>query len=61
MNRSIEARLERLEADRQPPAPPLFVWCSAGEEPEAATARHQAEHPEQAGRNVIVVGWLAPQ
>ena len=56
---SIGRRLEKLEQAARPGGPPVFVWREPGETVDAALARHRASCPQDAGRDLIPVEWLA--
>ena len=51
---SMSKRLEKLEAAVT--GAPVILWQERGETAADVEARHLAQHPDHAGR-VLVVGW----
>ena len=54
MNQLIK-RLDKIEASG--PKATCFVWRERGEAEQAAIARHLSGHPEDQGKEMIVIGW----
>lgn len=51
----LGSRIDRLEQSRKQGT--VLIWRGEGETPEQAEARHLAEHPQDCGRGILVLGW----
>jgi len=58
MNREIERRLDRLEAEVTPPICDRFVFKRSNETSDQAIARAVAEKPLAPGEGITLFKWL---